>query len=37
MILKEQLLKDNNCSYFIWFSDDINKEVYRKIFKQKEE
>lgn len=37
MILKEQLLKNNNCSYFIWFSDDINKEVYRKIFKQKEE
>ena len=34
MILKEQLFKENNCSYFIWFSDDIHNEIYREIFKK---
>ena len=34
MILKERLFKDNNCSYFIWFSDDIHNEIYRDVFKK---
>lgn len=34
LILKERLLRENNCSYFIWFKSDMDKGVYKTIFKK---
>lgn len=37
LILKEQLLIQNDCSFYILFSDDIKKEIYKDIFQNESE